>query len=209
MDLGDGMRGAIRVAVAAAFTVVIVGCSSNADGKKETGRNDGGGTDSTASALKFAKFYQEAVNDDDWQRVCQMRTERYRDGTVKQCVADNAEPAEPTPAATEASDPPPLVRADGSTIPPKQEPTDSGPDRAQLGPVKVSGAKPVPAFGDHPAGTGVMVEWTYTWPNESGVSKDVLRLVRRGDKWLVDQMEEVADSDEAYGDPVRDALMRS
>ncbi|GDY80686.1 hypothetical protein SAV31267_101710 [Streptomyces avermitilis] len=42
-----------------------------------------------------------------------------------------------------------------------------------------------------------------------GVSKDVLRVVRHGDKWLVDQMEEVADSDEAHGDPVGDALMRS
>ncbi|MET7913928.1 hypothetical protein ABZU45_42205 [Streptomyces avermitilis] len=203
------MRGTIRVAAAAALTLVIVGCSSNADAKKDTGMNGGGGTDPTASALKFAKSYQEAVNNRDWQHVCQMRTERYRHGTVKQCVADNKEPAAPTPSESETSAPPPLVRADGSTVPPKQKPTASGPDRAQLGPIKASGAKAVPAFGDHPAGTGVMVEWTYTWPNESGVSKDVLRLVRHGDKWLVDQMEEVADSDEAHGDPVGDALMRS
>ncbi len=54
-----------------------------------------------------------------------------------------------------------------------------------------------------------MVEYTYTWPDESGVSKHVLRLVRQGDKWLVDQLEDVADSDEAHGDPVEDALMRS
>ncbi len=171
--------------------------------------NGGGGTDPTASASKFAKSYQEAVNDQDWQRVCRMRTEQYRHGTVKQCVADNDEPSEPTPSAAETSAPPPLVRADGSTVPPIQKPTDSGPDRAQLGPVKASGVKAVPAFGDHPAGTAVMVEWTYTWPKESGVDKDVLRLVRNDGKWLVDQMEEVADSDETHGDPVGDALMRS
>ncbi|MFE9404983.1 hypothetical protein ACFYNY_25130 [Streptomyces sp. NPDC006530] len=171
--------------------------------------NGGGGTDQTASALQFAKSYQKALNDNDWQYVCQMRTEQYRHGTVKQCVADNHETAKPTASETEASAPPPLVRADGSTVPPKQKPTASGPDRAQLGPVKATGAKAVPAFGDHPAGTGVMVDYTYTWPKESGVEKDVLRLVRQDGKWLVDQMEEVADSDEAHGDPVGDALMKS
>ncbi|WP_432158341.1 hypothetical protein [Streptomyces sp. bgisy153] len=202
------MRGVIRVAVAAAFTLVIVGCSSNAD-PKETRVNGGGDTDRTASALNFAKSYQEAVNDNDWPHVCRMRTERYRHGTVKQCVADHDEPSEPTPSEAETSAPPPLVRADGSTVPPVQKPTQSGPDRAQLGPVEATRAKAVPAFGDHPAGTGVMVEYTYTWPDESGVSKHVLRLVRQGDKWLVDQLEDVADSDEAHGDPVEDALMRS
>ncbi|GGS25168.1 hypothetical protein GCM10010284_67590 [Streptomyces rubiginosohelvolus] len=171
--------------------------------------SDGGGADPTASALKFAKSYQEAVNSLDWLQVCHMRTERYRHGTVKECVANNEEPVAPAPSESETSAPPPLVRADGSTVGPKEKPTASGPDRAQLGPIKASGAKAVPAFGDHPAGVGVMVEWTYTWPNESGVSKDVLRLVRHGDKWLVDQTEEVADSDEAHGDPVGDALMRS
>ncbi|CAM5511463.1 hypothetical protein STENM223S_03121 [Streptomyces tendae] len=203
------MRGVIRVAAAAASTLVIVGCSSNADATKAPGSSGGDGTDSAASALRFAESYQEAVNDRDWQHACQMRTERYRYGTVKQCVADNEEPATPTPSETETSDFPPLVRADGSTVQPKHKPTTSGPDRAELGPIKASGAKAVPAFGDHPAGTGVMVEWTYTWPAESGVSKYVLRLVRHGDTWLVDQREEVADSDEAHGDPVRDALMRS
>ncbi|MGW5788056.1 hypothetical protein ACWEWK_29200 [Streptomyces sp. NPDC003757] len=209
MELGDEMRGVIRVAAAAALTLVIVGCSSSTDAKKDADSSGGGGTDPTASALRFAKSYQEAVNDNDWQHVCQMRTERYRHGTVKQCVADNEEPATPTPSETETSEFPPLVRADGSTVRPKPKPTASGPERAELGPIKASGAKAVPAFGDHPAGTGVMVEWTYTWPDESGVSKYVLRLVRHGDTWLVDQWEEVADSDEAHGDPVGDALMRS
>ncbi|MFE0645025.1 hypothetical protein ACFW2Y_25945 [Streptomyces sp. NPDC058877] len=74
--------------------------------------------------------------------------------------------------------------------------------------MKASSPKPVPAFADHPAGVGVLVQYTYTWPTETGVSTYVLRLVPNGDQWLVDQAEEVADSDEAHGDPVRDALLR-
>ncbi|MEW2267667.1 hypothetical protein ACGF5T_34385 [Streptomyces sp. NPDC047853] len=210
MELGYDMRHAVRVAATAALAIIVAGCSSNVGGDKGTETKDGGGTDTIASVLKFAKTYQEADNDQDWQRVCQMRTDRYRDGTIQQCVAGfHVDAAEPTASVTEESDSPPLVRADGSTVPPRQTPTDSGPERAQLGPVKATGSKAVPPFGDHPAGTGVMVEYTYTWPDDSGVQKYVLRLVQQNGKWLVDQREEVADSDEAHGDPIRDALMRS
>ncbi|MFJ4980347.1 hypothetical protein ACIP6X_34375 [Streptomyces coeruleorubidus] len=210
MKLGDDMRHAVRTAATAALAIIVAGCSSNDGGDKRADANDGGGRDTTASALKFAKAYQEADNGQDWQRVCQMRTDRYRDGTIQQCVAGfHVDTAEPTPSVGAESDPPPLVRADGSTVAPRQTRTVSGPERAQLGPVKATGSKAVPPCGDHPAGMGVMVEYTYTWPDDSGVQKYVLRLVQQNGKWSVDQREEVADSDEAHGDPILDALMRS
>ncbi|ARF53168.1 hypothetical protein [Streptomyces gilvosporeus] len=201
------MRRAVTATAAAAAAFVIAGCSSSAAGKNAP---DGAGQqpNTPASAAPFARTYQEAVNDQKWRRVCQMRTERYRHGTVKACVDDSTETTpSAAPSPSESTDPP-LRRADGSIIPPRPTPSASGLDRAKTGSVKVGGLVSVPAIGEHPAGTGVQVEYTVTWPKSTTTTKKALRLVKRGSEWLVDQSEDIYASDEAHNNPVHDALMR-
>ncbi|MFD3821841.1 hypothetical protein [Streptomyces sp. NPDC058625] len=203
------MKRAVTAAVtaAAATALLIAGCSSNDEGGKGTTGGDSN-ADATKAALQVAQKYQSAVNDEDWPTACRLRTERYRHGSVKECVANNqpkTESPEPTPSESEF---PPLRRADGSIVPGKSTPSASGPDRAETGEVKASAPQDVPAIGDHPAGTGVRVEYTVTWPDSTTTSRKALRVVRQGDRWLVDQSEDIAESDEAHGDPVRDALTR-
>ncbi|BFO23126.1 hypothetical protein SHKM778_95140 (plasmid) [Streptomyces sp. KM77-8] len=82
------------------------------------------------------------------------------------------------------------------------------PGPGEDGEVKASAPQSVPAIGDHPAGTGVLVEYTVTWPDSTTASRKAVRVVQQGDTWLVDQSEDIAESDEAHGNPVRDALMR-
>ncbi|KUL55453.1 hypothetical protein ADL22_00740 [Streptomyces sp. NRRL F-4489] len=200
----------VALAAAAVSLVGLVGCSSGAGAGAGAGatKATGNGAGAQASAEAFARTYQEAVNDQDWQQVCRMRTDRYRHGTVQACVAANTESTpSATPSPTESEEP--LRRADGSIVPPKPKPSASGPDRAETGPVKAAGAVPVPAIGEHPAGTGVGVQYTVTWPSSTTTDKKALRLVQQGGRWLVDQSEDVFPSDEAHGDPVRDALSRS
>ncbi|WP_432158062.1 hypothetical protein [Streptomyces sp. bgisy153] len=159
--------------------------------------------------MQTARIYQSAVNSDDWAKACGLRTERYRHGSVKECVADNAPKTQsPEPTPTESDEFPPLRRADGSVVPGKSTPSATGPDRAKTGTVKASSPQSVPAIGDHPAGTGVLVEYSVTWPDSTTTSRKALRVVRQGDTWLVDQSEDIAASDDAHGNPVRDALMR-
>ncbi|MCK7621759.1 hypothetical protein MUU72_01210 [Streptomyces sp. RS10V-4] len=201
--------GPLAVAVAA---VGLAGCSSGAG---DAGRPDGAGKQSgtqgsgtQVSAEAFARTYQKAVNGQDWQHACRMRTDRYRHGSVQACVADNTESTpSATPSPSESSEPP-LRRADGSIVPPRPKPSTSGPDRAETGPVTAAGEVPVPAIGEHPAGIGIGVQYTVTWPSGTTTTKKALRLVRQGGRWLVDQAEDVYPSDEAHGNPVRDALMR-
>ena len=201
------MKRAVTATTAAAVVLVIVGCSSNTEEKKEPGAAGKGGANTHVSAGEFARTYQEAVNDETWPRVCQMRTERYRHGTVQSCVDDNTETTPPAaPSPSETSDPP-LRRADGSIIPPRATPSASGPERAATGRVKASDVVTVPAIGDHPAGTGVRVEYAVTWPDSTTTTKKALRLVKQGGEWFVDQSAEIHASDEAHGHPVRDALM--
>ncbi|MGI5353616.1 hypothetical protein ACQEU8_36390 [Streptomyces sp. CA-250714] len=188
--------------------LVIAGCSSGTGTTKGSQNGGGGGADATAAAVQVARTYQIAVNGDDWTKACGLRTERYRHGSVKECVVDNApktESPEPTPTESEF---PPLRRADGSVVPGKSTPSATGPDRAKTGTVKASTPQSVPAIGDHPAGTGVLVEYSVTWPDSTTTSRKALRVVRQGGTWLVDQAEDIAESDEAHGNPVRDALMR-
>ncbi|MFF9409930.1 hypothetical protein ACF1B0_31055 [Streptomyces anandii] len=203
------MTRAVQVATAAAVAVVIAGCSSNTGGKQETGTGGGGGADTTASALHFAKQYQEAVNDRDWQRACQMRTKHFRHGSVRECVTDNKEPADPSPSPTASDDFPPLRRADGSIVPPKQTPSGSGPDHGETGTVTASSPVPVSAIGDHPAGTGVLIQFKVVWPNSTTTVRSALRVVREDNQWRVDQAEDIDEADDAHGNPVHDALMRS
>ncbi|MFB7500152.1 hypothetical protein ACFC09_36635 [Streptomyces sp. NPDC056161] len=204
------VRRVVTAAVAAAGAFVIAGCSSGTGTTKGTGDRDGGsGADTTAAAVQTARDYQSAVNGDDWTKACGLRTERYRHGSVKECVADNAPKTQsPEPSPTESDEFPPLRRADGSVVRGKPKPSASGPDRAETGEVKASGPQSVPAIGDHPAGTGVRVEYTVTWPDSTTTSRKALRVVQQGDTWLVDQSEDIAESDEAHGNPVHDALMR-
>ncbi|MFG2030324.1 hypothetical protein [Streptomyces sp. NPDC048825] len=201
------MKRAVTATTAAAVLLAIAGCSSDTEEKKESGAANKGGATTQASAEEFARTYQEAVNDENWQRVCQMRTERYRYGTVQSCVDDNTETT-PTaaPSLSETSDPP-LRRADGSVIPTRAAPSASGPERAATGRFEAGDVVTVPAIGDHPAGTGVGVEYTVTWPDSTTTTKEALRMVKQGGEWFVDQAEEIHASDEAHGNPVRDALM--
>jgi len=200
------MKRAVTAAVAAA--VLVAGCSSKDEGEK--GKTSGGSTaDATKAVVLVAQKYQTAVNDQNWATACGLRTERYRHGSVKECVANNQpETKSPEPTPTESDEFPPLRRADGSIVPGKSTPSASGPDRAKTGKVKASAPEDVPAIGDHPAGMGVLVEYTVTWPDSTTTTRRALRVVQQGDAWLVDQAEDIAESDEAHGDPVRDALTR-
>ncbi|MEU9646220.1 hypothetical protein [Streptomyces sp. NPDC048188] len=200
------MKRAVTIAAAVTVTVVAAGCSSNSEGEEGAA---GDSSDITAAAVQAAQSYQSAANGDDWAKACAMRTERYRHGSVKECIADNAPKAEsPEPSPSESDEFPPLRRADGSIVRAKPKPSATGPDKAKTGEVKASAPQSVPAIGDHPAGTGVLVEYTVTWPNSTTTSRMAVRVVQQGDTWLVDQSEDIAASDEAHGNPVRDALMR-
>jgi hypothetical protein len=64
----------------------------------------------------------------------------------------------------------------------------------------------VPASEDHPAGYGVLVTYTVTWPDSTSTARRALRLVAEGDAWRVDQREDVQDGDMGRGDPVTAAL---
>ncbi|WP_432158042.1 hypothetical protein [Streptomyces sp. bgisy153] len=203
------MKRALSIAAAAAVAVLAAGCSSQDKGGTEKNESGGSGADGRAAAVQTARIYQSAVNSDDWAKACGLRTERYRHGSVKECVADNAPKTQsPEPTPTESDEFPPLRRADGSVVPGKSTPSATGPDRAKTGTVKASTPQSVPAIGDHPAGTGVLVEYSVTWPDSTTTSRKALRVVRQGDTWLVDQSEDIAASDDAHGNPVRDALMR-
>ncbi|GGY06659.1 hypothetical protein [Streptomyces minutiscleroticus] len=201
------MRRVVTAMAGGAAVLAIAGCSSSEEGTNRS-QDISALPKAGVSAAAFARTYQEAVNAQQWQRVCQMRTERYRHGTISACVEDHTDTTpSATPSPSESTDPP-LRRADGSIVPPKSTPSESGPDRANTGPVKTGQQVAVPAIGEHPAGTGVGVEYTVTWPDSTTTTKKALRLVKQGDEWLVDQSEEIAASDEAHGNPVRDALLR-
>ncbi|MFD9084551.1 hypothetical protein [Streptomyces erythrochromogenes] len=188
---------------AAAAVLAVAGCSSDKGADDRPAPKD-----PTAAAVEAARVYQEARNDDDWAKACAMQTDRYRDGTVEACVAEHQKPSPtPTPSPSQSS-PPPLEYADGTTVRIKPKASASGPERADMGPVTAGSAVPVPAIGDHPPGTGVQVEYAVTWPTSSSTSRDALRLVQQGDQWLVDQAEDILESDIAHGNPVHDALMR-
>ncbi|MFJ5099252.1 hypothetical protein [Streptomyces sp. NPDC088557] len=167
--------------------------------------------DQAAAVLDTARAYQSAAVARDWRRTCELSTARYRAGTVQQCTArkTGSTPA-PAPEATAdstATHKPPAY-ADGSTMRPLPSRTSRpGPDRASTGPVTPQGQPvDVPASGDHPAGYGVLLTYTVTWPTETSTARKALRLVQEEGAWRVDQTEDVHDGDEAMGRPVQDAL---
>ncbi|MFG3041857.1 hypothetical protein ACGFYZ_33650 [Streptomyces sp. NPDC048330] len=184
--------------------LALTGCGGNADDAKQD--------DPAAAALAVARDYQSASLARDWRRACELSTVRLRRGTVQECAARNIGPtpaatATPTasPSPTETFDPP--TYADGSTMKPRPKPTTSGPDRASIGPVTPEGQPiEIAAYGDHPAGYGVMFSYTVTWPSETTIARTTVRIVQESGAWRVDQHEDVQDSDMAHGDPIRDTL---
>ncbi|CAM5453502.1 hypothetical protein SALBM311S_05307 [Streptomyces alboniger] len=111
------MKRAVTVAAVAA-AVLVAGCSSKDDGEKG-GTGGGSAADATKAAVLAAQKYQNAVNDEDWATACGLRTERYRHGSVKECVANN-EPKTTSPepdADRQRGELPPRVRPDAPSSP--------------------------------------------------------------------------------------------
>ncbi|MFD7978767.1 hypothetical protein [Streptomyces sp. NPDC059071] len=188
--------------------LALAGCSDTADDAKKK-------QDPAAAALAVARDYQQATLADDWRRACELSTTRLRRGTVEQCAARHTPTATATPTTPSSSasvspsatyEPP--TYADGSTLQPSPSKTATpGPERASTGPITTEGAPvQVPAAGDHPAGWGVLLTYTVTWPSETSTARKALRVVQEGGAWRVDQREDVHDDDVAHGDPIHDAL---
>ncbi|MFE7412717.1 hypothetical protein [Streptomyces laurentii] len=201
-------RHAAVPALLLAAGLALTGCSTPPDNDaKKTGPS----ADPAAAALAVARDYQKATLALDWRRACELSTTRLRGGTVEQCTArhtpDPTPTATPSPTATATFEPP--TYADGSTARPRPTKTTAGPERASTGPVTPSGAPvEVPAAGEHPAGWGVMLTYTVTWPTSTSTARKALRVVQEDTEWRVEQREDVQDSDLQHGDPVRDALSR-
>ncbi|MGC5401903.1 hypothetical protein ACPXCP_39955 [Streptomyces sp. DT20] len=146
--------------------------------------------DQTPALYAAARTYQEAAARGDWRTACATSSTRAQGGSVDRCVA--AYPAtapEPSPTA----DPVPTVEppryADGSTPAPRGTRAAAGPDRADTGPVSATGARPVPAAGEHPAGYAVLVTYSVRWPGKTPTTtRRALRLVPEHGGWRVDQL---------------------
>ncbi|GAA3015272.1 hypothetical protein [Streptomyces fulvorobeus] len=92
--------------------------------------------------------------------------------------------------------------------PTPQPPDPAGPD---IGPVLLDRPPTrVPATSAHPAGWGVMVTHTVTWPGKPArASFTALRMTDAAGAWWVEQREDVADSDLTHAaDPILSALSR-
>ncbi|MGW5851967.1 hypothetical protein ACWFQ8_29155 [Streptomyces sp. NPDC055254] len=204
------MKRHTTAALIVAVGLLAAGCSSSDGGTKDEGK-----ANPTAAVLKVARTYQEAKNADDWRTACELSSARQRYGTVEECVENNTRNS-PSPSASSSSpsassSPSPSVEppryADGSTPHPKQTPTTSGPERADLGPVVASDVVEAPAAGKHPAGYGVLVTYTVQWPGKpSTKTLRALRLIQESGAWVVDQHESVSESDASHGSPVLTAL---
>ncbi|WP_331720122.1 hypothetical protein OG762_51740 (plasmid) [Streptomyces sp. NBC_01136] len=198
---------ATAAGILAAGILAVAGCSSSSDSDGTKG--SGGQKDPTDAIVKAANSYQTAANRLDWLAACRLSTKSMRDGTVEECAARNTPDSAPTAADSSSPSPSfsPPTYADGSTPAPITSSTPSGPDRADTGPVKASDLVEVPASGAHPAGYGVLVSYTVTWPGkESTTTRRALRLVDEGGAWLVDQHEDIQEGDLGHGSPVRTAL---
>ncbi|MFE4497114.1 hypothetical protein ACFRKD_32180 [Streptomyces niveus] len=198
------MNSSARISTAAlvlAAGLLASGCSSGTDGKAEDDLRD----DPTAAVLKTARSYQEADNREDWPAACEMSSARLRGGTVQEC-ADRHAPGDEPSSDSPTFEPP--TYADGSTPQPRASRTSAGPERADIGAASASDVVDVPATGEHPAGYGVLVTYTYQWPDkEPETVRRALRVVDEGaGAWVVDQHEDIQDGDTGRGSPVRAAL---
>lgn len=193
-----------RAAVAAtAASLLLAGCSGAPAPGTEASDDPG----PTLSLYTAARTYQDAATTGDWATACAASTARLRGGTLAHCVAAHTL-STPAPGPTAAPDPATLPRyADGSTPRPVATRHRSGPDRADTGAVTASGALPVPASGDHPAGYAVLVTYSVQWPGEAPtITRRALRLVAEGGGWRVDQHEDLQPGDEGRGSPLLAAL---
>lgn len=197
------------LAAAGVLAAAAAGCSPpGGDGPKNSGPHTGA-TSSALAVVKVARVYQEAANRLDWRTACGLSSPGLRGGTVEKCVASNIGVPSSTPTPEQTTATPSFTAgtyADGSTPAPQSSATTSGPDRATTGPVTVSDVVSVPAVEDHPAGYGVLVTFTVTWPGEVTTTRRALRLVAEGGAWVVDQHEDVQEGDTGHGSPVRTAL---
>ncbi|KOU60106.1 MULTISPECIES: hypothetical protein [Streptomyces] len=171
-------------ALTLAASLLVAGCSSSG----EDGGDAGGlpaPKDPKAAAMAVARSYMDAAEHDDWKTACPLESQGYLSGTVENCVATNSEGDTPTPSA------------------------GSGPDRAEPGEFKASDAVELAAVGKHPAGYGVLVTYTYTWPGKpTETDRVALRLVEQGGSWHVDQRERVRPKDMA-AEPDMPSLVRA
>ncbi|MFF4392937.1 hypothetical protein ACFY0G_40385 [Streptomyces sp. NPDC001552] len=195
-------RRTISAAAALAAVLLVAGCASDGKDDKTNDRPK----DPKAAVLTAARTYMEAANADDWKTACGLTSERRRYGTVEYCIANHDDSStEPSPSASgsaSASAEPSASGAASASASPR-------PERADMGPVEASAAVEVAAVGKHPAGYGVLVTYTYTWPGKSPeTSRLALRLVNEGGTWVVDQRESVRPKDmAAEPDPL--SLVRS
>ncbi|MFD9819068.1 hypothetical protein [Streptomyces violascens] len=206
------VRTATAAAGLAAALLLASGCSSHDGDRQDHGAPAPSAStpDARAAVIQTARSYQEAVKRQDWRAACGLSTARLRGGSVDDCTRSNT-PSSPSPetpnSPTPQADPPRY--ADGSTPKPRATRTTGGPERADTGPVNASPADLVqaPATGDHPAGWGVLVTYTVTWPGKpTTTERNALRLVDEGGTWRVDQHEDVQAGDEGHGSPVLAAL---
>ncbi|MFF9908795.1 hypothetical protein ACF1HU_35945 [Streptomyces olivaceus] len=191
-----------------ALTLLVAGLALTAC-TGEAADDDAKQKDPSAAARAVAREYQQAANVQEWRTACRLSTAALRRAMTEQCAPRSSEPTTtaPTPSAPAspsptASDSPPTY-ADGSTMKPLPSKTRApGPDRASTGPIKTGKPVKVPAVDDHPAGYGVLVTYTVSWPTDTSTSRKALRVVQQGGGWRIDQHEDVHDGDLGHGDPV-------
>ncbi|MEU8580539.1 hypothetical protein [Streptomyces abikoensis] len=184
------MKRVAAAAVAVASALVMSGCSSSSDDGKDggdgkDGKKPGAGASRTPEAFGQDEAAMKAVAVKYWEAV-QRRDWRQKcelstqQGRDGKSVEDCAK--ENTPG-------------DGGRTPAT---------------VKIEGdPQAIPASGDYLAGTGLMMSTTINGSDGRHVSRTALRMVKEGNKWLVEQRADVYDTDMRHGAPVRDALLRS
>ncbi|MFF7726026.1 hypothetical protein [Streptomyces sp. NPDC008001] len=191
-------RGA-AVAAVTASVLLVAGCSSSSDGGKDGAKPGAKKTESAADRqareyreaaakdrakmLEVAVAYQKATALHDGETSCRMMTEEGRGlhGSSHEACVKFLMPLDADVRKT-------VEEASFSVT---GDPVD------------------VPSIGDHPAGTGVMVTEQSKPDGHTSYHRTALRMVKVQGTWLVDQDEDVYDSEMKHSNPVFSALMRS
>ncbi|QLE72843.1 hypothetical protein FGW37_15730 [Streptomyces rectiverticillatus] len=190
-------RVAAVAATAAAAVLVVTGCSSSSKGKEgdKPGEKPGSAGErqaqeyreaakkDRAKMLEVAVAYQKARSLHDGDVSCRMLTEQGRSlrGSSHEACVKFLKPLDGDVRKT--------VEAASFSV--TGDPVD------------------VPPIGDHPAGTGVMVTEESKPDGHTSYQRTALRMVKVKGTWLVDQDEDVQDSEMRHSSPVFSALMRS
>jgi len=185
------------VAAAAASVLMVAGCSSSSDGKKgdkpkekqpsaadrQAQEYREAAKKDRAKMLEVALAYQKADALHDGETSCRMLTEQGRSlrGSSHEACVKFLKPLDGDVRKT-------VEEASFSVT---GDPVD------------------VPPIGDHPAGTGVMVTEQSRSDGHTSYQRTALRMVKDKGTWLVDQDEEIYDSEMKFSSPVLTALMRS